>query len=125
MDPTPRNDRPPAPETATTTTRISDNLIDGTEVSAMPETLTATEVARRFADVLNRVAYRRESFVIVRGQRPVAELRPVPAGARLADLPALLASLPSLDDDADTFAADLEAARAELATREATDPWAS
>ena len=91
----------------------------------MPETLTATEVARGFADVLNRVAYRRESFVIVRGQRPVAELRPVPAGVRLADLPALLTSLPNLDDDADSFAADLEAARAELATQEATDPWAS
>lgn len=90
----------------------------------MPETLTATEVARGFADVLNRVAYRRESFVIVRGQRPVAELRPVPASTRLADLPALLASLPRLDD-ADAFAADLEAARAQLAAEEPTDPWAS
>ena len=92
----------------------------------MPETLTATEVARRFAEVLNRVAYRRESFIVVRGQRPVAELRPVPAGTRLADLPALLASLPRLDEvDADAFATDLEAARAELATEEAGDPWAS
>lgn len=90
----------------------------------MPDTLTATEVARRFADVLNRVAYRRESFVIVRGQRPVAELRPVPSGTRLADLPALLASLPRLDD-ADAFAADLDAARAGLASQEPTDPWAS
>jgi len=125
MVPIPNDDRLPAPDAVAATTRLSDNLIAGTEVSAMPETLTATEVARRFADVLNRVAYRRESFVIVRGQRPVAELRPVPAGTRLADLPALLASLPSLDDDADTFAADLEAARVELATREAADPWAS
>ena len=92
----------------------------------MPETLTATEVARRFAEVLNRVAYRRESFIVVRGQRPVAELRPVPAGTRFADLPGLIASLPRLDeDDADAFAADLEAARAELSTEEAGDPWAS
>ncbi len=90
----------------------------------MPESLTATEVARRFADVLNRVAYRRESFVIVRGQRPVAELRPVPTGARLADLPALLAALPRLDD-ADAFAADLDAARTELAAEEPADPWPS
>jgi antitoxin (DNA-binding transcriptional repressor) of toxin-antitoxin stability system len=103
----------------------SDNLILRTEVSAVPETLTATEVARRFADVLSRVAYRRESFIVVRGQRPVAEIRPLPAGARLADLPALVASLPSLGDDADAFAADLEAARAELATQEPLDPWAS
>jgi hypothetical protein len=62
--------------------------------------------------------------VIVRGQRPVAELRPVPTGARLADLPALLASLPRLDD-ADAFAADLDTARGDLAAEEPTDPWAS
>ena len=92
----------------------------------MPETLTATEVARRFADVLNRVAFRRESFIVARGQRPVAELRPVPAGTRLGDLPTLLASLPRLgEDDADAFAADLETARSGLAGAEATDPWAS
>ena len=42
----------------------------------------------------------------------------------LADLPALLASLPRLDD-ADTFVADLDAARAELATDDSTDPCAS
>ena len=90
----------------------------------MPERLTATDVARHFADVLNRVAFRRESFLVVRNQRPVAELRPVPAGVRVADLPALFESLPRLDD-AEAFAADLDAARAELATTEATDPWAS
>jgi len=90
----------------------------------MPEPLTATEVARHFADVLNRVAFRRESFVVVRNQRPVAELRPVPAGVRVGDLPALLASLPRLDD-ADAFAADLDSARAHLAVQEPIDPWAS
>ena len=74
----------------------------------MPNTLTATEVARGFAEVLNRVVYRRESFVIVRGQR---ELRPLPMATRLADLPAPFAALPRLDD-ADAFAADLDAARA-------------
>lgn len=42
----------------------------------------------------------------------------------LVDLPTLLASLPRLED-ADAFAADLAAARAELATDEPTDPWAS
>ena len=101
-------------------------MITGTEVFAVPESLTATEVARRFADVLNRVAYRRESFVVVRGKRPIAELRPLPVGTRLADVPAVLAALPRLEPaEADAFAADLDAARAELASLEATDPWAS
>jgi hypothetical protein len=54
----------------------------------------------------------------------VAELRPLPMGTRLADLPALLADLPRLDDP-HAFEADLETARAELAAQEPTDPWAS
>ncbi len=90
----------------------------------MAQALTVTEMARNFADYINRVAYRRESFVLVRGSKPVAELRPLPAGKRLADLPALLAAVPRLDD-ADDFAADLEAARDELARTEMADRWGS
>jgi len=48
----------------------------------------------------------------------------MPAGVRVADLADLHASLPRLDD-ADAFAADLDAARADRATQEPTDPWAS
>lgn len=88
------------------------------------EVRTVTEIARHFADYVNRVAYRRESFVLVRGSSAVAELRPVPAGKRLGDLPALLAALPRLED-ADDFAADLAAARDELARAGAVDPWES
>ncbi len=91
----------------------------------MAETLTVTEVVRHFADYVNRVAYRRESFVLVRGSRPVAELRPLPVGKRLGELPGLLASVPRLGREADDFAADLNAARAEMALREVVDPWQS
>ncbi len=91
----------------------------------MAETLTVTEVVRHFADYVNRVAYRRESFVLVRGSRPVAELRPLPAGKRLGELPGLLASVPRLGLEADDFAADLNAAREEIALGEVVDPWQS
>ncbi len=92
----------------------------------MPESLTATQLARQLADVLNRVAYRRESFVVVRGRRPLAELRPLPMATRLADLPAVLAMLPRLQpEDADGLAADIDNARADRSAREAADPWAS
>ncbi|MDA3937022.1 MAG: hypothetical protein PF636_09270 [Actinomycetota bacterium] len=90
----------------------------------MSETLTVTEVVRHFADYVNRVVYRRESFVLLRGSKPVAELRPLPTGKRLAELPGLLASLPRLDDTG-AFAADLDAARDELARGELADPWQS
>lgn len=92
----------------------------------MPESLTVTEVVRHFADYVNRVAYRRESFILLRGNKPVAELRPLPAGRRLAELPGLFASLPHLvTEDADAFAADLERARSDLTQLEVRDPWPS
>jgi len=100
-------------------------MILRSEVHAVPESLTATQLARQLADVLSRVAYRREAFVVVRGKRRIAELRPLPVGTRLADLPAVLAALPRLQPaEADAFAADLDAARADLPELEARDPWA-
>ena len=92
----------------------------------MSQTLTVTEVVRHFAEYMNRVVYRRESFVLVRGNKAVAELRPLPSGMRLGDLPALFASLPHLSaDEADSFADDLDSARDELARREVRDAWGS
>lgn len=81
----------------------------------MTQTLSVTEVVRHFAEYINRVAYRGESFVLVRGNKPMAELRPLPTGKRLAELPALLASLPQLSSaEATQFADDLAAAREAL-----------
>jgi len=92
----------------------------------MSQTLTVTEVVRHFAEYLNRVAYRRESFVLMRGNKPIAELRPLPTGKRLAELPGLFAALPRLSAaEAGQFADDLDAAREELARTEASDPWRS
>lgn len=92
----------------------------------MKITATVTEVLRNFSDYINRVVYRGERFVLVRGGRPVAELTPVPAGTRLGDLPDLLASLPRLtEEEARAFEGDLERARAELSEREVRDPWGS
>lgn len=43
-------------------------------------------------------------------------------GGRLGDLPDLLASLPSLGDDAADFAADIDRAREELGDRARQEP---
>lgn len=88
--------------------------------------VTVTELARRFAEYVNRVAYRRESFTLVRGKRPLAELRPLPVGVRVSELPALIASLPRLSEaEAAAFAADLAAADEELASAGLRDAWPS
>jgi hypothetical protein len=86
--------------------------------------VTVTQMARNFADYVNRVAYRRESFTLLRGKKPLAELRPLPAGARLSELPSLIASLPRLSvADAGAFADDLAASHSELG--EVHDAWQS
>lgn len=87
---------------------------------------SVTTVARNFSDYINRVAFRGERFVLMRGNKPVAELCPVPVGTRLGDLPGLLSSLPRLsENDAEALSDDLEIARTELAESKVVDPWES
>jgi antitoxin (DNA-binding transcriptional repressor) of toxin-antitoxin stability system len=87
----------------------------------MKNTITATELVRGLGDVLARIRYRRESFIVERNGRAVARMVPVedePTSVREA-LEAWL-----LDADADaSFADDL--ARVNAADRPAANPWAS
>jgi prevent-host-death family protein len=43
----------------------------------MKSEISATEAARRFSEVVNRVRYRNETFVVKRGGEPVCEIVPV------------------------------------------------
>jgi antitoxin (DNA-binding transcriptional repressor) of toxin-antitoxin stability system len=86
--------------------------------------LTVTEAARHFSEYISRVAYRHETFVLRKGSKPVAELRPLPSGRRLGDLPSILRSVPHLAE-ADTLAEDVDAARHAVAEDKLRDPWAS
>ncbi|MDX6766895.1 MAG: antitoxin [Candidatus Methylacidiphilales bacterium] len=75
--------------------------------------VSITEASRNFSDFINRVAYRQESFFLIRGKKPVAELRPVASGRRLSELPALLRGGPLLEaGDWAPFRRDLEHVRA-------------
>lgn len=91
----------------------------------MKVTATVTEVLRNFSDYINRVSYRGERFVLMRGGKAVAELVPAPTtGRRLAELPTVLATLPRLGpDEAERFGIDLDQARAALGLP--VSPWAS
>jgi prevent-host-death family protein len=65
-----------------------------------PKVLSATDASRNFSEILNRVKYRGESFILERGGEPVAELRPAsPTRFTGMDLSALLRSLPPIDED--------------------------
>jgi len=64
----------------------------------MESHISATEAARHLSDILNRVVYRREEFVIERRGEPVCRIVPAaPPRCTLADLSELLSSIPKPD----------------------------
>lgn len=83
--------------------------------------ISASDLARRLGDILGRVRYRGEAFVIVRHDVAIARIGPVPRPmkASLRDAAIAWASTPT--DSA--FAADLE--RAGQADRPPRNPWDS
>jgi len=86
------------------------------------EEVSATEAARRFSDLLNRVRYRGESFEVVRGGEVIARL--VPASqprATVTDLFALLGRLRTPDA---AMADDLERVQ-QSQPQMPHDPWAT
>ncbi len=66
----------------------------------MKSEISATEAARRFSEVLNRVRYRNETFIVKRGGEPICEIVPVRGVAFTGrELVELLRSLPHPDKE--------------------------
>ena len=85
--------------------------------------ITATQLARKLTEYLNRVAYRGESFVIMRGKKPVAELKPLRAAGTMVDLVELSKARSSIDsDEREAFARDLEEVQ-RLGNEPLVSPW--
>jgi prevent-host-death family protein len=84
--------------------------------------ISATELARRLGDILGRVRYRGDSFLVERNGEPVARLVPLPGRATITLREAFAAWRGSGRPDAG-FAADLE--RIGAADRPPESPWGS
>ena len=84
----------------------------------METRITATDLARSLSDILNRVRYRSESFVIVRRGEEIATLGPkgLMAGVTIQHLAPQLHDLSPPRED---FADDLEAIQASQTKTEA------
>ena len=84
----------------------------------MQRTITATELAKNLSDILNRVRYRGESFLVERNSEPVASLGPIgaPPGITVREL---IGRLGDLASPGDGFADDLEAIQAAQPSDEA------
>ena len=88
--------------------------------------ISVTDFVRDFSRIIHRVAFGRERFVLLKGGKPVAEVSPPPLGRQLRELPQVMADLPHLTpQDAAAFAADLDAARAQLDRIRIEDRWES
>lgn len=83
----------------------------------MPE-VSATEASKRFADLLDAVEHRGESFTVVRRGRVVATIAPARRG-RGDDLRRILAE--HTPDEA--WTEDLRSVRRLLGDTPTTDPW--
>ena len=89
----------------------------------MSSVSSVKDVGEHFEEYVHLVEDQGASVVLLRDELPVAELRPIPKVKRLRELPEILESLPRLsEDEAASFAADLEAARAEIAGTP-RNPW--
>ncbi|MEW6273175.1 MAG: type II toxin-antitoxin system prevent-host-death family antitoxin [Thermodesulfobacteriota bacterium] len=83
--------------------------------------ISATELARKLGDILGRVRYRREAFVVERNGEPIARLAPISSSGRATVAEALRAWKEDGAGD-ESFADDLE--RIGAADRPARNPWA-
>lgn len=88
----------------------------------MERRISATELARTLGDVLARVRYRGDSFVVERNGDAVARVVPLPEGSVTSLREALAAWRAAGEPEAD-FADDLE--RVNAADRPPQDPWGS
>jgi antitoxin (DNA-binding transcriptional repressor) of toxin-antitoxin stability system len=85
--------------------------------------LTITEAEQDFAGLVSRVYSEGIGVELQRGDSIIAYLTPAQpqSSLKVRDLNAFLQGLPKLDDDADSFSADLRAVRHEFPSE--TNPW--
>ena len=89
----------------------------------MEHTIRATDLARNLGDVLSKVRYRRDSFVIERNGKPVARVVPIEQAADDATLAEVLTVWCDGAAGDDAFATDLDLVNS--SDRPPTNRWES
>jgi antitoxin (DNA-binding transcriptional repressor) of toxin-antitoxin stability system len=91
----------------------------------VPEIISVTEAARNFSDVINRVYYQGQSYLLTRGGTVVAQLSAVGAPLTGAEWRKRWQDRPRLDPhDAAAWEEELQATRSAVAPPE-VDAWDS
>lgn len=85
----------------------------------MKSRISATDAVRSFSELMNRVRYRGESFIVERGGKPICEIQPAgPPRFSGAELAKLLRSLPKPDSKYLAIVEDLIAKQSTVAESE-------
>jgi antitoxin (DNA-binding transcriptional repressor) of toxin-antitoxin stability system len=77
----------------------------------MEKRISATRAVRDFSEVLNTIKFKGVHYIIERGGKPVATMKPIDEKTdfkTLGELKALLKKLPRLDEELESFSSDLE-----------------
>ncbi|MCR4315466.1 MAG: type II toxin-antitoxin system Phd/YefM family antitoxin [Planctomycetes bacterium] len=80
----------------------------------MTQTITSEDAENNIHKLLEEVLENRAKFTITKDGKPAATIEPLesePKVTKISDLKKLIESLPSLGDDAEDFARDVEYAR--------------
>jgi antitoxin (DNA-binding transcriptional repressor) of toxin-antitoxin stability system len=86
------------------------------------ERISVVEAGRQFDELISRVSREGVTIELERDNQVIAQLSPAGRRVRVADLNRIFAELPSLGDDADSFARDVDGVRGEVPPE--TNPWA-
>ena len=93
-------------------------------MSNLKKNISVTEASRNFDDYINRVVYQGERFVLIRGNKAVAEISPVVSGKRLKELSKIFGKIPRASED-ENFGKDLSEIRRNLNKGRLKNPWDS
>ena len=92
----------------------------------MEKRISATQAVRDFSEVLNAIKFKGAPYIIERGGKPIASMKPFDDKedlTTLGELKSLLKKLPRLEEELDAFAADLEDIRNEQPLMATGELW--
>jgi antitoxin (DNA-binding transcriptional repressor) of toxin-antitoxin stability system len=92
----------------------------------MEKRISATQAVRDFSELLNAIKFKGVHYIVERGGKPIAFMKPVDEktdAMTLDSLKALLNKLPRLEEELDAFARDLEAVSRNQPLMSTEDLW--
>ncbi len=78
--------------------------------------MSVTQAVRQFSDLMNRVFYQGTTVELERGKRVIARISPVSqeSSMKVRNLNRFFSELPTLGQDADSFAQDIASLREQI-----------